>query len=449
MKKFLASALATIITVLCLTPCAAAATYRPSFEPSAQGVYMVNLDSNMVIYEKNAQAPVQPGSLAQLMTVILALEKVPNLASKTGEMKSYMQDEMYNRRIALGGKLRLGGLLRGDTVTLDKLLYAVMLPGANDAALMIADTVGDGSVPYFVEMMNQRAQELGALHTRFASPHGLPDPDATTTAYDMAIIAKHAMSLEGFDKLVSVSTYNGGPLPRIARLDWNTTNQFLRGTSEFYNPAITCVKESYIAGSTLGNSMVALAKKDGYTYLVSAMGCTGADAAGNDISMTAAFYESTRLFSWAFDTFRVKTLLEKGKSFEEIKLKLCWGKDFLRLMSADSFTALIPDAIESSSVQYELMLPNYVEAPIEKGQLVGEVKLILADEVIGRVGVVSAEAVEASHILMLREKLLSMTRTFWFKFIVVLLLVLVIMYVGMTILRNHTRRRYGGWKRKS
>ena len=172
------------------------------------------------------------------------------------------------------------------------------------------------------------------------------------------------------------------------------------------------------------------------------MGCT--PEAGSDTTyQTAGFYETERLYDWAFSTFKVKTLLERGKSFEEIELDLCWGKDFLRLMSADNFTALIPDAFDMSDVEYRLILPSHVDAPVNKGDLIGEVQLVLADEVIGRVGVVSAETVEASRVLILVDKLAELTRTFWFKFIVVFLLFLIIAYAMLTIVKNRGRRRYG------
>ena len=115
-------------------------------------------------------------------------------------------------------------------------------------------------------------------------------------------------------------------------------------------------------------------------------------------------------------------------------------KDFLRVMSADGFSALVPDAIEASSVKFELDLPDFVSAPVAKGDYVGEVTLILADEVIGRIDVVSAETVEASRSLILLEKVLGITRTFWFKFAVVFLLLLIILYTALTIVSNRSRR---------
>lgn len=395
----------------------------------------------MAIYEKDANKKIEPSLLAQLMTVVLTLEDVKAPAEETVTMKSYIQDEMYRQSLKLG-RIRLAGLYKNETLSVEKLLYAVMLNDANEAAMMLADYIGDGSVPYFVELMNKRAAELGMVNTHFTSPHGLPDPQSYTTAYDMVLLARHAMTLPGFSDLISVTAYDGGPTNINEHLNWSSTNRLLVNSSPYYNRFASGIKSGY--HQSLGSYAVSLAKRDGYSYLLVVLGSTGVDESGKDNSMLSAFEESNRLYVWAFDTFRVKTLLEKGKNFGEVPLKLSWGKDFLRIMSADNFTALIPDAIESSSIQYALDLPAYVNAPIKKGDLVGQVRLILADEQIGVVGVVASEDADVSRALLLVETLLGVTRTFWFKFIVVLLIILVLIYISLMIIRNRNRRRYRG-----
>lgn len=441
MKKFSTFCIALLLCLATLCTQVGAAAYNPSFDPAAQAVYLINLDSEMTIYEKQADKKIEPSSLAQLMTVVLALENVKNPTDEMVTMKSYIQDEMYRQGVKLG-RIRLAGLYKNETLSVEKLLYAVMLPDANEAAMMLADYIGDGSVPYFVELMNKRAAELGMKDTHFTSPHGLPDPESYTTAQDMAILARHAMALPGFSPLISVTAYNGGPTNINQTLNWSSTNRLLVSSSPYYNRFASGVKSGY--HQTLGSYAVSMAKRDGYSYLLVVLASTGVDEAGKDNSTFSAFAESNRLYSWAFDTFRVKTLLEKGKNFGEVPLKLSWGKDFLRIMSADNFTALIPDAIEASSLQYSLDLPAYVNAPIKRGDLVGQVRLILADEQIGVVGIVAAEEADVSRSLLLLDTLLGVTRTFWFKFILILLMVLVLLYITLMIVRNRNRRRYRG-----
>lgn len=445
MKKFLRTAILLLLCAVLLATGVSAADYVPPFDLSAQAVYLINLDSERVIYEKNATERIEPSALAQLMTVILALEKADDPANEILAMKPYIEDEMYRKNIALGG-IRLAGLYRNEEISLQSLLYAVMLRDANEASMIIADYFGDGSIPYFVEMMNERAAELGATDTNFTNPTGLPDAKSYTTARDICILARHAMSLPGFLDLIAVTTYDGGPTSRQEHLYWHANNKLMQSGSEFYNPAVEGIKVGY--HNDLGSFAVTQAKKDGYTYLAVLMGCTSVDSEGQDTSYNQAFVETSRLYGWAFDTFRVKTLLEKGKSFGEVPLRLCWGKDFLRIMSADNFTALIPDEIEASSIRHELVLPSYLEAPIEKGEMVGEVRLVLAGEQIGRVGVVSAETVEVSRTLLMLDKLIGVTETFWFKFIVVFLVTLILLYIALMVVRNRNKRRYHRGRRR-
>lgn len=441
MKKFSAFCIALLLCLTTLCTQISATSYNPSFDPAAQAVYLVNLDSEITIYEKDADKKVEPSLLAQLMTVVLALENVKNPAEEVVAMKGYIEDEMYRQNVKLGG-IRLAGLYKNEQLSIEKLMYAVMLRDANEAAMMLADHIGDGSVPYFVELMNKRASELGMVNTHFTTPHGLPDPESFTTAHDIALLARHAMTLPGFSDLISVTAYDGGPTNINKHLNWSSTNRLLVNSSPYYNRFVSGIKSGY--HQTLGSYAVSLAKRDGYSYLLVMLASTGVDQTGKDNSMFSVFQESNRLYSWAFETFRVKTLLEKGKSFGEVPLKLSWGKDFLRIMSADNFTALIPDAIESSSIQYTLDLPAYINAPIKKGDLVGQVRLILADEQIGVVAVVAAEDADVSRALLLFETLLGVTRTFWFKFIVILLIVLILIYITLMIIRNRNRRRYRG-----
>lgn len=441
MKKFSFALTALILALTMLSSTALAANYTPSFDTAAQAVYLVNLDSDMLIYDKNADKKTEPSSLAQLMTVVLALERVKDPENEFATMKSYIQDEMYRQNIALGG-IRLAGLYKNESVSIKNLMYAVMIRDANEAAMMIADYVGDDSVPYFVELMNERAAELGMKNTHFTSPHGLPDENSYTTAEDMAILARHAITLPGFEELVSVTSYDGGPTNINEHLYWNTTNRMALSSSPYFNSHASGIKTGY--HNSLGSYLICTAKRDGYTYLLVTMASYGYDDDGKDSSLFSVFDDSNRLLDWAFNTFRVKTLLEKGKSFGEVPLKMAWEKDFIRIMSADNFTALIPDAIESSSIQYNLDLPEYLTAPIKKGDLVGQVRLVLAGEEIGVIGVIAAEDAEVSRSLLMIEALKDITRTFWFKFTVILLVVLIILYIMLMIVRNRSRRRYHG-----
>ena len=393
---------------------------------------MANLDSNMIIYSKNAADKFDCGTISQLMTVILSIEEIENPSSTEITMKGYIQDEM-NAAYKKYGSIRLGGIYKGETLTAENLMYAVTLQNANEAAYMLGD--------YFVKMMNVRAKELGANNTNFTNPMGLPDENSYTTAYDAYLLARHAMTLPFFDELIKATGKNGGPTNKQESLMWSTTNKFIQKGSDYYIPSFLILK----IGDNPQNgksSAIILGKKNGYSYMLSILNCYNEEENEKLANRMAVYEESINLFNWSFETFRVKTLLEQGKSFEEIPLKLCAGKDYLRLMSAHDFSALIPDEIEASSVKFNLKLPEYVNAPVKKGDLIGEAELILADKVLGKVAIISAEDAKASSLLIVVNNFSKLVSGFKFKFVICLIIVSIAAYVFYTIFKNRNRRRY-------
>ncbi|MBR6735770.1 MAG: D-alanyl-D-alanine carboxypeptidase [Oscillospiraceae bacterium] len=442
MKKLLTA-------VLCVLLCAAmsfssfAATYTPPFDITAKSALLINLDSGKVIYEKNADEKIEPSLLAQMMTAILAIEEIDDPENTLLSMPAYIQDYVYTKNIAFDG-IYLAGLYKNEEISAKNLMHAVLIRDANEAAMILADHVADGSMNYFAELMNERAKELGAKNTNFTHPTGLADTESYTTARDIAAIAKHAMTIPEYMEMVNTSFYDGGPTDRQATLYWNTNNRLITTTSEYYNPSVEAIKYGW--HDNLGSYSVSLSKRDGYTYLCVVMGAMGS---GDIKPYHSAFEETNRLYNWAYDTFRVKVLLEEGKSFGEVPLRLAEGqKDFLRVKADKSFTALIPADIEVSSIQYDVRLPDSVNAPIEEGELIGEVHLILADEEMGVVGLVSSETVNVSRLMMTFDKIADMFDTLWFKFIVVFIFMLITLYAALTIIRNRNRRRYARRRRR-
>ncbi len=433
--------------VICLvcTPAAQAAQYSPHFDVNSEAVYMVNLDSDMLIYAKNERKKLYPASLTKLMTTILAMEKVSDLDNTMVTMKVSIENEIYLINKQLGG-ISLAGLRRNETMSMRKLIYAMMLPSGNEAALIVADYVGGDSVANFVKMMNAKAAELGCQGTHFSNPNGLYDAENYTTAYDMYLIAKHAMSLPGFMDIVSTTSYDGGPTNVQEHLYWTTTNKMMVASSPAYYPYVKGIKTGTL--DQAGRCFISTAQKNGYSYMMVLMNAPIYDTTKKAYADNMAFVDARQLYSWAFDSFTVKTLLEKGKNFDEVPLKLAWGKDHIKLMSAQNFAALVPNEIEVSSVSFERVLPEYACAPINKGDQVGEVKLILSGEVIGTVPLVAAETVEMSRLLLMLDKLTSAFGGFWFKFLAIFLVLLMMLYTALTIARNKNRRKFRTVKHK-
>lgn len=422
------------VFIVSVSAAPAFADYDPGFPVDADAVYLINLDTGKVLYEKNADKKIYPASTTKIMTAIVVLENITDLDGPQIELKLYIQNALS------GTGASLAGILRGDTFTPRELLYAALLPSGNEAAMMLADYVGDGSIDYFCELMNDKAAEIGAVNTHFSNPDGLHDSDLYTTAYDLYLITKYALENETFNEIISTPYYYGGEDKNGNPLHWNTTNKMMSG-GDYYYPAVIGGK----TGTTdeAGRCLVSIAEHGGYTYLLVLMGAPQYDSSGARLERNAAFDESRKLYDWVFSSFANKTLIEKGVGVGEVPLKLGQnGKDYLLIKSGDVFTDLLPNEIEASSITYELDLPPIVQAPIQEGDEIGTIRLMLAGEEIGRVPAVAAESADASLIATLIDSFMRLFRSFGAKFIVVFILLTILTYITITILRNRNKNRY-------
>ena len=163
--------------------------YMPDdFDIAAAAVYLVNEETGTVLYAKNENEPLVMASLVKMMTCILTVENVADIDAETVTAdKSWIFDELYGKNASTAD------IRPGETLTVRELLYAMLLPSANEAALLAADYVSGGYMKNFLYMMNTRAQALGCTNTVFVDANGLSEGNLTT-AKDMYLIARAFMS---------------------------------------------------------------------------------------------------------------------------------------------------------------------------------------------------------------------------------------------------------------
>ena len=440
MKKltFLVAAAMTFLFVF--SPVTAYAAYEPDFDIRSQAVYLENLDTGLVVYEKNADKKMYPASLTKVMTAIITLEYMEenqlDLDTETASLKLYLQDMIY------GTGSSLGGILQNEEVTIRGLLYAALLQSAGEAALMLADYVGDGSVTHFVEMMNEKAAQLGCTGTHFANPHGLHDPENYSTARDMALICKYAMQNPTFAEIVSTTSKDIGPTNKHDSLVETSTNRMLFSSSEYYYAPAQGIKTGTLPES--GRCLASQATSGGYSYLVIILGAPQTEADGSPTSPEFLnFYEARKLFQWAFENFQVRTVVDRGEELAEVKVKYSFKTDHMMLATDGQCTTLMPGDLDLSNVQYIYDVPQVLAAPVEKGQTVGTLRLMLADEEIGSVPLVTTDSVEASKLLTFFGWFGNAIHTFQVKFVLILAVLLIILYSVLMVHANKRRRRKG------
>lgn len=164
---------------------------------SSEAAVVMENTTNTILYSKNADEVLFPGSTVKIMTCLLALEN------------TQLTDEVTMTATGVSGVTDGGASISSqvdEVFTVEQCLYAIMVASANDIALQIAEHVG-GSVDGFVQQMNSRAQELGCTNTVFTNPTGLPDDNQHTTAHDMALIMQAAIQNESFRTIAAATSY--------------------------------------------------------------------------------------------------------------------------------------------------------------------------------------------------------------------------------------------------
>ena len=181
MKKFCALLCTLVLTLVLAVPAAAEgensalSTDAPAL--TAPAAYVVNLDTNIVVYEKNSETQLQAASLTKMMTCLLLLESYQDqLDTISLTAPGYIYDLIWEQTT----NASTADIRRGDTQTLRNLLYAMLLPSANEAAYIVADYMGGGSVDNFVARMNEEAAAIGCTATTFTDPCGLDEGNVTT-----------------------------------------------------------------------------------------------------------------------------------------------------------------------------------------------------------------------------------------------------------------------------
>lgn len=435
MKKIISIAFcALIICINILAIPSNAKTYTPDFDTTAKGIYLVNLDTDSVIYEKNAKEKLYPASLTKLMTCLLLCEMVPDLDNTVIKAKAAILGTFSTMNVSLAG------ILAGEELTAREYLYCMLLQSGNEAAAIVADYLGDQSINNFIDMMNARAKELGAVNTNFVNPHGLHDDNHYSTAYDMYLIAKEALKHEEIKEIASTYSYQLRETNKRGPEWLVSTNKMMQRGSAYYRSYIKGLK----TGTTTpaGKCFVAYAEKNGYHYLSIMLGAAYKDAAGNIYSENYAFSETAKLLDWSFDKFTLKTLLPSDKFCSQIELRLSSQSDSLLLYPKEKVIALVPDEIDPSSVQIIPHTNTFAQAPIKKGDVLGYVEVKLADEVVGIADLVSGEDVERNEFLYLFHLVKVVFTSIWIKLAVVLLILFALIYVLLIIRQEVNSQRY-------
>ncbi|WMJ23741.1 D-alanyl-D-alanine carboxypeptidase family protein [Paludicola sp. MB14-C6] len=391
LKKIISLSITMIIVFTLFASSTVEAAYKLPFETNSKAIYMVNTDTNTVVYEKNKDEKIIPASLTKIMTTIIALETVKDLEGTIVTAPSYIYDEFFGLNVSTAD------IRQKEQVRMIDLLYAMILPSANEAASIVADYIGDGSIAQFVDMMNKKAKEIGAKNTVFKNPHGLMAQGQVTTAYDLYLITKYALSLPMFEKICTTTSYQMPATNKHSQpYNISHTNYMLskvRGGSYYY-PYAKGIKTGTLP--EVGKNLISMASKDGYNYLLISLGAPEVDSSGKPLGKNGAFEDAQNLYKWALTSFKHQTIIKEGEVIEEAKVRLSSGQDYVSLLAKNDVTALLPSDVDATAIQKIPTILKDVRAPVKKGDVLGRLDLKLNDEIIQSVDLVAYQDIHRS-----------------------------------------------------
>ncbi len=364
----------------------------------AEAAILMNASTGAILYEKNVKVPHHPASITKIATAIYAMEIAQDkllqllpapreaLASISTEAKRRSGYTLPSYWLEQGGTHI--GIKNGEELTLKDLLFGMLVSSGNDAANVIAMSLG-GTIPQFMEDLNKHLQKIGCTQTHFCNPHGLYHPKHMTTAYDMALMTANGLKNPVFRKIVSTVRYTRPKTNKQEASVLIQTNRLLK-TGKYYYPKAIGVKTGYI--SMAQHTLVAAALQDDRLLIAVLLKSKERDE---------LFLDVIKLFEAAFNQPKVERILLKAGETDHLFFPN-GAQGPIKTTIADSVSIRFYPA-EEPELAATLQWKN-LPFPIEKGESVGEITIQIASgKTLQKVPLLAGEDVKASWTYWLKS----------------------------------------------
>ncbi len=346
---------------------AAKVTDASALEIAAKSYILMDIDSGKVICEGNSDEKSAPASITKVMSLLLVMESIAS-----GSLDYTTEVTASEHASSMGGSQIW--LEPNETMTVDELLKAAVIASANDAMTALAEAVA-GSEETFVSLMNKRAKELGCKNTNFINCSGLDAEGHYSSARDIAIMSAELMKHEKIKNYSTVwmDTLRGGDTELV------NTNKLVR----FYSGA-TGLKTG--TTSTAGCCLSATAEREGMHLVAVVMGC----ANSND-----RFNSARKLLDFGFANYKVLTVTPSFKYASLPRVKGGVGKELL--VEAEEISILVKKGSGEPELKYDF--PDSVNAPVKKGDKIGEITVTVDGADAAKIDITAAESIAKANFL--------------------------------------------------
>lgn len=324
--------------------------FAPPISVSADAAVLMEARTGAILFGKNEHVRRPPASTTKILTAIVALEH--------GDLNAVVEIPREATRVG-GSQIWLEA---GEKLTLRDLLYGLLLKSGNDAAVAIAYHIS-GGVEAFCRLMNQRAQELGAMNTVFSNPHGLPEKTRPhySSAYDLALMARRGLQIPVFQEMVRT---------KYEQIPWGEHNwsRSLANTNRllWYFGGADGVKTG--TTSAAGNCLVASATRDGFQLIAVVLHSDN------------RWQDAAKLLEYGFTHFRPRLVYPAGAVVAQVEVRGGAKKEVGLVLRSD-LAVVVPEKMWDQ-IQVRICAPEYLVAPFWSGEEVGTVEVLLGDSVL-------------------------------------------------------------------
>ena len=330
----------------------------------ATGYLLLDATNGEVLVEHNADQPLPPASLTKMMTAYIAEREIAQ-----GRISFDDKVPVSIKAWKTGGSRMF--IREGTEVRLEDLLRGIVIQSGNDASVAVAEYIA-GSEDVFADVMNQTAVSLGMTNTQFKNSTGLPQEEHYTTAKDLGILA--ARTIADFPETYAIY--------REKNFTYNGIKQANRNSLLFRDPSVDGLKTGHTEEA--GYCLVASAERDGFRLISVVMGTA---------SEKVREQETTRLLQYGFRYFSGQTVFAAGQPLPESAREVWFGEsEMVELVPTESLYVTLTLGRESA-IEATLDAPDRLDAPLEAGAVVGNVKIMLGERILAQSPVAVAEAV--------------------------------------------------------
>lgn len=370
---------------------------------------LIDSNSGKTLYEKNSTKKVFPASTTKILTAILAIENIENLQETT--------TVNYSAISVIPSGYSSAYLSEGEVISLEYVLQAFLIHSANEAGNVLAEYVS-GSIEKFVELMNQKLEEIGCKNTHFVNTNGIHDENHYTTAEDMAIIARYCMKNQKFREIVAMKSCT---IPKTNKSDeryYKNTNDLVNPSSEYYLEACIGIKTGYTTPAQ--NCLISACNKNGLELIAVVLGAPRINSGKSTRNL-----DSIELYNYGYKNYAYKKIVSEGNTIYNLKIKngTKETKD-LDLIIQNDINTLV--STNNENITYSINLNDNLSAPISANTVLGTITY-------SSEGIEYTENLVASH---------DVYKSNFFIFIIGLILALIlIILINMINIRLKVKRK--------